>query len=27
LTKVENYQVIPNKINHRFHVTTKLFSG
>ncbi len=26
-TKFENYQIVPNKISHRFLVTTKLFSG
>jgi hypothetical protein len=27
LTKFENYQILLNKISHRFQVTTKLFSG
>jgi hypothetical protein len=27
LTKFENYQILLNKINHRFLVTTKLFRG
>ncbi len=27
LTKFENYQILLNKISHRFLVTTKLFSG
>jgi hypothetical protein len=27
LAKFENYQIILNKISHRFLVTTKLFSG
>jgi hypothetical protein len=27
LTKFENYQILRSKINHRFLVTTKLFSG
>jgi hypothetical protein len=26
-TKFENYQILLNKISHRFLVTTKLFSG
>jgi hypothetical protein len=27
LTKFENYQILPNKISHRFPLTTKLFTG
>ncbi len=27
LTKFENYQILLNKISHRFLATTKLFSG
>ncbi len=27
LTKFENYYLLPNKISHRFLMTTKLFTG
>jgi hypothetical protein len=27
LTEFKNYQILLNKISHRFQVTTKLFSG